>query len=308
MYNRSMLTEKWGNPKKCWKIWLRSYAMVLPSTILFILFVLYPLGNLINLSLWKGNVRNPYKQYMGIKNYVTLFTTRPDFVPAIRHTAYYTIVVLITLISLSVLCSVWLKKNRRINHFAQSAIFSPHLVASISCAFIWSWMFSSEGYGLFNTVLNSFGIYSVRWLQQTSSAMNCVIVMNVWKNIGYYSLIVMSALKSIPVEIYEAADLDDASGIKQFFFITLPLLTPQLFFMLITITTGSFMVFDSIRVMTAGGPGGSTEVLCTWIYEYAFKNNNTLGLGAAGGVVLMVILLLITALDFKGLEKKVHYQ
>ena len=118
----------------------------------------------------------------------------------------------------------------------------------------------------------------------------------------------MSALKAIPTEIYEAADLDSASPIRQFFQITLPMLSPQLFFLLITITTGSFMVFDSIRVMTNGGPGNSTQVLCTWIYEYAFLNNNSLGLASAGGVVLLLILVLITILDFRGLERKVHYQ
>ena len=90
--------------------------------------------------------------------------------------------------------------------------------------------------------------------------------------------------------------------------ITVPMLSPQLFFLLITITTGSFMVFDSIRVMTNGGPGNSTEVLCTWIYEYAFQKNNSLGIASAGGGVLLVILLLITLIDFKGLERKVHYQ
>lgn len=294
--------------KREWKHWLFSYAMILPAMVFFGLFCIYPLGHLFYLSLFRGNVRNPFKEFRGVKNYIDLFTTRPDFVPALRHTAYYTVIVLIALISLSVLCAVWMQKNRRINHFAQSAIFSPHLVASISCAFVWSWMFSSEGYGLFNSVLNAFGINSVRWLDQTQTAMNCVIVMNVWKNIGYYALIVMSALKAIPTEIYEAADLDSASAVKQFFKITLPLISPQLFFLLITITTGSFMVFDSIRVMTKGGPGDATQVLCTWIYEYAFQNNNTLGLAAAGGIVLLLVLVLITLLDFRGLEKKVHYQ
>lgn len=306
MYNKN--AEQRRVLKREWKNWALSYAMILPAMVFFGLFCIYPLCNLFHLSLFRGNVRNPYKSFRGIQNFVDLFTKNPDFVPALKHTAYYTAVVLVLLISLSVLCAVWLSKDRKLNHFAQSAIFSPHLVASISCAFVWSWMFSSEIYGLFNTILNAIGLKSVRWLDQPSTAMNCVIVMNVWKNIGYYSLIIMSALKAIPTEIYEAADLDSASPIRQFFQITLPMLSPQLFFLLITITTGSFMVFDSIRVMTNGGPGNSTQVLCTWIYEYAFLNNNSLGLASAGGVVLLLILVLITILDFRGLERKVHYQ
>ena len=112
----------------------------------------------------------------------------------------------------------------------------------------------------------------------------------------------------IPAEIYEAARLDGSNNTKTFLKITLPMLTPQLFMLLITITTGSFKVFDSIRIMTNGGPGTSTQVLCMFIYEFAFNRPNSLGLACAGGVMLMLILILITLLDFKSLEKKVHYQ
>jgi sn-glycerol 3-phosphate transport system permease protein len=182
------------------------------------------------------------------------------------------------------------------------------LIASISCAFIWTWLYNKNDYGLFNTVLKLVGIPPQSWLNDSSLAMNCVIIMNVWKSIGYYALIVLAALKSIPTEIYEAAKLDNTSPMRTFFKITLPMLSPQIFFMLITITTGSFKVFDSMRIMTGGGPGDSTRVLSMYIYDYAFQRNNSLGIGAAAGVVLLIILILITLLDFKGLERKVHYQ
>ena len=166
----------------------------------------------------------------------------------------------------------------------------------------------TSSYGLFNTVLKWFGVAPIRWLDDGNYAMNVIVIMNVWKSIGYYALIILSALKAIPLEIYEAARLDNASPIKTFFKITLPMLSPQLFMLLITITTSSFKVFDSVRIMTGGGPGRSTTVLCMYIYDYAFQRNNSLGLGAAAGVVLMVILMLITLIDFHGLERKVHYQ
>lgn len=132
--------------------------------------------------------------------------------------------------------------------------------------------------------------------------------MNVWKAIGYYALIILSALKSIPNEIYEAARLDNSSPAKTFFRITLPMLTPQLFFLLITITIGSFKVFDSMRIMTNGGPGTSTQVITMFIYNYAFVRNNSLGIGAAAGVVLMAIMMVVTLIYFRLLEKRVHYQ
>ena len=180
-------------------------------------------------------------------------------------------------------------------------IFSEILTPFVSC------LLYTSSYGLFNTVLQALGFAPVNWLNNPDTAMGCIIFMNLWKNVGYYTLIIMSALKSIPTEIYEAATLDRAGTLRTFFKITLPMLSPQIFFLLITITTGSFMVFDSINVMTAGGPGNSTEVLARYIYKYAFTLNK-LGVASAACTVLMLILILITFLDFKGLEKKVHYQ
>lgn len=264
--------------------------------------------NLIQLSLYRGNAALPYKSFEGLQNYVTLFTVKKDFLYTLRVTAVYTVAVVVLLILFAVLFGVWMNRPRKLNNVAQTVFFTPHLVASVSCAFIWSWLFSSQNYGLFNSILSGLGLPTMRWLDSSDTALGCIIVMNVWKGIGYYALIILSALKAIPAEIYEAATLDNTSRSKTFFKITLPMLSPQLFMLLITITTGSFKVFDSIRVMTGGGPGRSTMALCMFIYDYAFTRNNMLGMGAAAGVVLMIILMLITLLDFRGLERKVHYQ
>ena len=118
----------------------------------------------------------------------------------------------------------------------------------------------------------------------------------------------LAALKSIPSDIYEAVAMDTNSRVKRFFYITLPMLSPQLFFILITITIGSFKVFDSINIMTAGGPGSSTEVLARYIYDYAFIRTNTLGIASAAGTVLMLILIVLTLIYFRVLGKKVFYQ
>lgn len=297
-----------GGRKKRVKGYIGSYLMIAPAIIFLLLFTIYPMINLFELSLFRGNAMNPYKEFLLFDNYRTLFFVKPDFLVALKNTAYYTLAEVVLLIGFSVIFAVWMYKDRRINRFAQTAFFTPHLVASISAAFIWSWLYDQNSYGFFNSVLKLFGIAPLKWLSSADTAMNSIVIMNVWKSIGYYALIVLSAMKSIPVEIYEAAKLDDAPPLKVFFKITLPMLTPQLFFLLVTITTGSFKVFDSIRIMTNGGPGASTQVLCLYIFEYAFQRNNMLGYGAAAGVVLMVILMIVTLLDFKGLEKKVHYQ
>jgi sn-glycerol 3-phosphate transport system permease protein len=247
------------------------------------------------------------KSFVGLGNYNSLFFVRWISGSAQKY-AVYTVSIVVILIALAVLFAVWMYADRRINRFAQTAFFTPHLVAAISGAFIWGWLFSSDSYGFFNSIIRCFGLAPVAWLGDTQTAMGCIIIMNTWKSIGYYALIVLAAMKAIPLEIYEAAKLDNASRFRTFWKITLPMLSPQIFFMLITITTGSFRVFDSIRLMTNGGPGTSTQVISLYIYNYAFQRNNSLGIGSAAGVILMACLILITLMDFKGLEKKVHYQ
>ncbi len=294
--------------RRAWRGNLVSYAMVAPAIAFLMLFVIYPMFHIIDLSLYKGNATNPYKQFVGLDNFYNIFFVKKDFLEALKNTALYTGLIVVILIALSVLFAVWMFEDRRLNKIAQTAFFTPHLVASVSCAFIWSWLFNSDPYGLFNTVLKVFGVAPVNWLGDTRTAMFCIIAMNVWKGIGYYALIILAALKAIPQEIYEAARLDNATKMKTFFKITLPMLSPQIFFLMITITIGSFKVFDSVRLMTGGGPGTSTQVISLYIYNYAFQRNNSLGIGSAAGVVLMAILILITMMDFKGFEKRVHYQ
>ena len=132
--------------------------------------------------------------------------------------------------------------------------------------------------------------------------------MAVWKSLGYYLIIVLASVRTIPAEIMEAAELDNTPVLRKFFKITLPMISPQLFFLLITITISSFKVFDTIQVMTDGGPGNSTDVLVTYIYRYAFKMNAKVGYASAAGTILLIILMILTFVYFKLLGKKVYYQ
>lgn len=288
--------------------WLVSWLMVLPAIGFLLVFTIYPMLNIVRLSFYRGNALKPLKQFVGLENYRQIFFVKTDFLKALKNTGYYTLVVIVVLITTALLFALWMQAKRRINQAAQVMLFTSYLIASISCAFIWSWLYNKNEYGLFNTILGWFGLGPENWLSSSNMAMNCIIAMNVWKSIGYYALILLASLKTIPAEINEAALLDQAGPIRKFFRITLPLLSPQLFFILITITTGSFKVFDSIRVMTDGGPGDSTRVLSLYIYDYAFQRNNTLGIASAAGVVLMAILIVVTILYFKCLEKRVHYR
>ena len=268
--------------------WLMSYAMILPAILFLLAFVIYPTVSMFIMSLYYGNAMNPYKKFKGLDNY----KVRPDFWVALRNTAAYTGMALVLVMVISILFAQWMYKARKLNNVAQTVFFTPHLVAD----------------GLFNTVFNALGFSTVRWLDDSSTAMFSIVLMNTWKNVGYYCLIIMSAMKSIPTEIYESARLDGSSAFKTFFKITIPMISPQLFFLLITITTGSFKVFDSVRIMTNGGPGDATRVLSMYIYDYAFERNNTLGYACAAGILMMLLMVAVTVFDFGFVEKKVHYQ
>ena len=288
--------------------WLTSYLMVLPAMVFLIAFVLYPTAAMFIMSLYYGNAKNPFKSWRGLQNY----NMRQDFWIALRNTAAYTGMALVLVMILSILFAQWMYKSRKLNNVAQTLFFTPHLVAGVSAGFIWSWLMSSQPYGLFNTLLGpiyqALNVPSIRWLDSSDTAMFSIVLMNTWKSVGYYCLIIRSAMKSIPTEIYESARLDGSSAFKTFFKITIPMISPQLFFLLITITTGSFKVFDSVRIMTNGGPGDATRVLSMYIYDYAFQRNNTLGYACAAGIIMMLIMVGVTIFDFAFVEKKVHYQ
>ncbi|MGI6091361.1 MAG: carbohydrate ABC transporter permease [Saccharofermentanales bacterium] len=284
------------------------YLLIVPAITFLLIFVLYPMLNLVYLSMFQGNVMNATKRFMGLNNYKSILFIKKDFMVALTNTAVYTASMVVLLIFFAVLFALWMFPERKINHIAQTVFFTPHLIASVTIAFIFQWLMDENSYGLFNSVLNAFGLPQLRWLNSSSTAMGSIVFVNVWGSIGYYALIMLAALKSIPSDIYEAVAMDTNSRVKRFFYITLPMLSPQLFFILITITIGSFKVFDSINIMTAGGPGSSTEVLARYIYDYAFIRTNTLGIASAAGTVLMLILIVLTLIYFRVLGKKVFYQ
>lgn len=284
---------------------IKPYVMVAPAMIFLIAFTFLPTLYLVYLSFFDYNLISKMK-YVGLDNYKRLFTVETTFWVALKNTFTYTIGLLVLLIVFSLLLAIWLEKSSILNSIAQRLMFLPHLCATLTVAAVFQWLMDDKG--LLNAVLNFFNLPGLRWLNSSSTAMMSVIIISFWKSLGYYTLIMLSSLKSIPAEIGEAAALDNAHPIRKFFRITLPMVSPQLFFILITITMGSFKVFDTIRLLTAGGPGESTNTIIYWIYCKAFDGTLKVGLAATAGVVAMLIMGLLTVLYFKSLNKKVHYQ
>ncbi|MFD0678022.1 MULTISPECIES: carbohydrate ABC transporter permease [unclassified Paenibacillus] len=287
-------------------IWesVRPYIMIAPAMAGICMFVMYPILYLIYLSFFKYNLMNKAKnKFIGLDNFTQIFT-RADFYKALTNTLLYTVGVVSLTLILSLLIAVWLSKRTRFNAIIQAGIFTPHIVSIVSISLVWLWLMEPN-HGMLNFLLKSLGLPTSQWLQSSNTALLSVIIVSVWQGIGYYTLIIVAALQSISPTIYEAAALDNASRFKVFYKITLPLISPQLFFILIIMTIGSFKVFDTVQVMTGGGPNDATSTIVYYIFGYRTTN---IGYSAATGVVLMAIIGLLTFVYFRVLSKKVHYQ
>lgn len=283
---------------------LKPYLMVSPAIILLILFTYYPMVNMFRLSFCDYNLISEEK-FVGFENYRRLFTVNIDFWNALRNTAVFTIANVFFLILLGLLLALWLQKSTKFNAVVQRLMYLPNFVGMLSVSLIFEWLMDEEG--LFNAVLNFFNLPGLRWLNSSTTAMLSIVIISVWKGVGAKALLLLGTLKAIPEEINEAAALDDAKPLQKFLKITLPMISPQLFYLVITSVMGSFKVFESVRILTNGGPGNSTDVLVYYIYRYAFKSMK-IGYASAAGCVLSVILMIFSIFYFRMLSKRVHYQ
>lgn len=271
------------------------------------LFVLYPMVKLVVQSFYKVNPMNEAKsQFIGIVNYTKMFQTAA-FQKALVNTGYYAAFSVVLIMAIALLLSVWLSgKKDRFHSFIQGSIFLPHVISMVSIGLIFQQMMDPD-FGIFNQVLHALGLPAGTWLRSSSTAVGSIIFTNVWKSVGYYTLILLAAIQGIPDSIYEAASLDNAGKLCMFFKITLPMISPQIFFTLIVLTIGSFKIFDMIFIMTGGGPNNASTSLVFYIYSRVFQQFD-IGKAAAAGVVLMVLVGIMTVLYFVSLARKVHYQ
>lgn len=283
------------------------YLLILPAMTGIVLFVLYPMVSLIQQSFYKVNPMNASKnKFIGLENYQKMFQTSA-FQKALINTGYYTFFSVILILAVSLLLSVWLAGRRsRFHSFIQGCIFLPHVISMVSIGLIFQQMMDPD-FGIFNQILQALGLPASTWLRSSSTAVGSIIFTNVWKSVGYYTLILIAAIQSIPESIYEAASLDNSGNIRTFFRITLPMISPQIFFALIVLTIGSFKIFDMIFIMTGGGPNNASTSLVFYIYAKVFQEFD-IGKAAAAGVILMILVGIMTILYFAGLSRKVHYQ
>ncbi|QPL06185.1 MULTISPECIES: carbohydrate ABC transporter permease [Actinomyces] len=270
-------------------------------------FYYWPIITNLIVSTQRSNAFGGNPTFVGAENYTDLLTSA-DLPSAIRNTLIYTVLVLLGIpLSLAIAAMIELP-GLRLKGLYRSMYFMPYLAMPMAVAQVWKIVFNGD-FGLLNQLLKSFGIDSPPyWLVTPGWALLAVAVFGVWASIGFNVIILSSGLKAIPRELYEAASIDGASGWRQFLSITVPLLSPQIFFLTIMTTIGGFQLFDALYAMIGRGNPAEphTRSLVALFYRQAFQNSAQ-GQGAAVAVVILLFVAVVTLVQFVGQKKWVHY-
>ena len=291
--------------KRDWREWLTFLIFVGPNLGLFVYFTYYPLVRNVLLSFQDYNTFIDEGEYIGLTNFVDVFTDSQTSV-ILRNTLVFTVAVVGIILVLGLMVALLLNQKLRFRNGVRSLIFSPTVLAGSAVAVVWIYIFDPRT-GLILQLAEPLGIRPPAWLLDPNSAMIALIIVYVWKNLGYATVIYVAGLQAIPADLFEAARVDGANAVQRFRHITIPGLSPVIFFLAVTSVLTSFQAFDLIRVMTAGGPINATNVLIYRLYEVGFGTNSSIGRASVIGLILFVIMLVVTILQLRYLERRVSY-
>ncbi len=281
------------------------FLFLVPSLLGFIVFSMLPIISAFYLSFTEWSVIGGAPEFIGFENFSNIFKSE-EFYRVMLNTLKF-IVLYIPLIMLSsfFVALMFDSKAKSISAY-RVLLFIPVLTSWIAGAVIWRSVLNGQ-YGLLNNVLALVGINGPAWLTDPKWAMISIVLVSVWKDLGFFSLIIFGGLRGIDTSIYEAAKIDGASSMQILKKITFPLVTPTLFFVLITTMINSFQLFPQVMVMTGGGPVGSTQVIVERIYTYGFRYFN-MGYATALSIVLLIIIVTITVIQMLLQKKWVFYE
>lgn len=287
---------------------MKDLFCVQPALFFFMLFVYFPIIDLVRISLtdMRMLVADP-QTFIGLRNYRWLFLQSgwTRFSESLLITARYTFWELfITLVGGLLLALLFNRMNKTFNAM-RAAVFMPKYIAVATSAVVFIWILHGN-YGILNYALSLFGIKGPNWLVQADTALYGVLILTAWRVVGYAMMIYLSAMQGIPKDYYEAAEIDGADSVQRLRFITLPMLAPTTLFLFVTTFIASMKVFQSVDVMTGGGPGTATNVVVQWIYNLSFRDFRA-ARSAAVSVIFFLILLVCTAATMKWSNRSVSY-
>lgn len=283
------------------------FACVLPAVAFFLIFVYYPMIDLLRISFTNWNLIREDYAFVGLKNYTWLFKGSgfKYFMESLRVTLTYTAWEIGLTLVFGLLLALLFSRMSAAFNAMRTVIFMPRYIAVSTSAIVFIWILNGP-YGILNHVIALFGGRGPDWLNTEGTALAGILFLTFWRVTGYAMMIYLSAMKGIPQDYYEAAEIDGADGPQRLRYITLPMLGPTTLFLVVTTFIASMRVFQSVDVMTGGGPGRATNVMVQWVYNLAFKEFRV-DRAAVVSLAFFVILLVVTAATMRWSRRNVSY-
>ena len=298
------------------KVWLAKFKFIkaegfiallfiLPALVPLMVFWLWPMLYSIYISATNWDYMSPEYQIVGFNNYSTLLHNKA-FYEVLKNTAVFSVGTLIPTLIGGLLLALLLNKKLKGMGFFRTILFSPWVTPTVAVSIVWSWIFEPR-VGLANYILQTLHLSKLQWAQSTKWAMLVVIIVTVWKGLGWTMVFYLGALQKVPKELYEACSIDGGSALRKFRNVTLPMISPTSFFLVVITSINALQAYDQIQILTQGGPAGSTRTILYMYYQSAFENFN-MGEATAVATVLVAITIALSLIQFVGSKKMVHYQ
>lgn len=272
------------------------YGTMIPLVLFYLVFLWFPIGFALYLSLHDWNVVSVSKPWVGLGNYQKALDNR-TFRISMYNSFYFAVCNVSLGTALALLFALLMRQVKAFTSFFRTLYFIPVVTSMVACGIVWKFMYQPS-FGLFNMMLKALKLPQLDWLNSVKLAMPCIIAMSIWKGLGYRIVLFLAGLQGIPETYYEAARLDGAGGWTMFRNITLPLLKPTTIFVLVTGVIGAFQVFTEVYIMTGGGPVHATRVVALHIYEQSIKLLK-MGYGSAMSFLLLAVILTFTVLQLR---------
>jgi sn-glycerol 3-phosphate transport system permease protein len=286
---------------------LLSLALIAPSLVVFGLFIFWPLVRTFQLSTTGQDLFGRADRQVGFANFSSVLHD-PQFTQVLGVTASYVLLTVIPSILIALVLALLLQTPLRGMRFLRSAFAMPFAYSVAAASVVFAALFN-PAIGIANYLVTSLGFAPVSWLTKPGTALISIALTTVWMNVGYNMLVMLAGVGAVDEQLYEAARLDGAGPLRIARSITIPLITPSLFFLIVVDTIASLQSFGQIRLLTKGGPTGHTTTLVYWIYHTAFENGaSDYGVGSAQAIVLLLVVIVITAIQFGILERRVFYR
>lgn len=298
--NRLMMTSPSHNKQLLDNDTVAAWIFLAPALILLGIFILLPIVYLFFLSFTGGSFTASGTYWVGLKNYWRLLYNS-DFWQVIFNTTYFTLATVIPSLVIPLGLAVLLDRTVALRGILRTSYFLPSIISLVAAGLGFRWLFQTEG--PVNAILNSIGIPTIPWLGDTFWAMPVLIILSIWKQLGFNMVVFLAGLQAIPSDRYEAAELDGANAWQKFWHITLPGLQPTLIFATVTTVIFTLRSFEQVYVMTGGGPLNSTNLLVYYIYQEAFAQFD-FGYAAAAATVLLAVTLVLVYLQLRNWDEE----